>query len=813
MLRPKARWKVEEIDRSKAETIAAELQIPQLVAELLVLRGIENTEEAARFLRPDASQFYDPMQLKGMDEAVHRIRHAISTKEKIRIYGDYDADGVSSTALMIQLLRRLDANFDYYIPNRASEGYGLHKEALELAQQEGVTLLITVDNGISAVEQVSYAKQLGIDIIVTDHHEPPDILPDAYTIINPKVPDCSYPFKALAGVGVALKLAQALVEEVPLEWLELAAIGTIADLMPLVDENRLIVQIGLSQMKNSANPGIRALLANAGIVDKEVTCTHIGFALAPRINASGRLDSAEQAVRLLVTSDLEVAAELADTLDRLNKERQAIVEAIFREALRVMEQSNLSEDEVIVVMGSDWNVGVIGIVASRLLDQYYRPVIVLSVDSETGQAKGSARSIPGFDIYEALTACADLLVHFGGHQSAAGMTLELEAVPALRTRLCELARNQLSKEDYIPMLQADIECGVHEVNLELIEHIERLAPFGMGNPAPRFIFSQMNIHEMRTMGKDDRHLKLVVGSHEHDSAVKLEAVGFDKGEFIDRISATADVEVLGEVGINEWNGLRRPQIIMQDLRIMKPQVYDWRGSGERRMRDWLERNGRTGPTAAILIHDEKELQLLPEAAIQSDCAIWLADNGTMQPLNSAAERSGWAEVEDLLLLTLPPSLQAIKLALASCSRLERTYACLIVPQDQQFTVPSREGFKQIYGVLRNHPDWVANDASVWKAFSRRSGLSEQAIRFIIDVFIELGFVEHKAQSIRCAAAPQKQDLASSRLYVNHLARQEAEAVLLYSTAKELTAFILEQLPKGNSFEQRKKDDPILEGII
>lgn len=416
MLYSKYEWRIRSAESSITDRLAQDLSLPPMVASLMASRGIHSAEDGRRFLYGTFELTHDPYLMQGMQEAVSRIRKALEDREHILIYGDYDADGVSSTSLMIHLMRYLGASYDIYIPHRSNEGYGLHNHALDWAHQQGVSLVITVDTGISAVEQIAYANSLGIDVIVTDHHEPPEVLPEAYALINPKIPTCSYPFKGLAGVGVAYKLAQALVGEPPEEWLQIVSIGTIADLMPLTGENRVLVKHGIESMRSTKYEGIRCLLEVSGIHVEQVTAVNVAFSMAPRINASGRLDHAGRAVTLLTTEHREEAERLAWELDGLNKDRQQVVENIVQEALGMVQNRWRGQEvpPVIVLAGEGWNVGVVGIVASKILERFYRPVVILGIDPETGNCKGSARSIPGFDIYAALHSCKDVMDHFGG---------------------------------------------------------------------------------------------------------------------------------------------------------------------------------------------------------------------------------------------------------------------------------------------------------------------------------------------------------------------------------------------------------------
>lgn len=593
MIHRKTRWSLaewEESEEGTAKKLSERLNLPPLVARLLVQRGYRDEESARTFLYGDESGLHDPYLLSGMAEAVSRIRQAGDRQEKIRIYGDYDADGVSSTSLLIHAFRSLGLNFDYYIPHRALEGYGLNKDAIALAASEGVTLIVTVDTGISAYDEIEYAKTHGIDVVVTDHHEPPDRLPQAYAVVNPKQEHCRYPFKGLAGVGVAFKLATALLERPPLEWADIVSLGTIADLMPLVDENRILVRYGLERMRKEPGTGFRALAEATGIELPTIVSTGIAFGMAPRINAAGRLDHAKRAVELLTTPVYDEAILIAIQLDTLNKERQRIVESIVKEAedqwlakRQAAEDIGTEPPSVIVLGGEDWNVGVIGIVASKLLERHYKPVIILGIDAETGMCKGSARSIEGFDLHAALTECESLLDHYGGHQAAAGMSLHRDNLVLLEQRMSELAKQRLTHEDWIPKTLIDVQCSLEDASLDTITQLALLEPFGVGNPSPRLCFQGIQLADRRAIGKEFKHLKLTLGG----GRKLLDAIGFGMGGMASSMPAGCRLDVIGELSINEWNNQRKPQLQLHDLHYMPApmtsfpsreqfgQVYQW----------------------------------------------------------------------------------------------------------------------------------------------------------------------------------------------------------------------------------------------
>lgn len=810
MLPTKSRWSIGSADPKAADALSQALNVSPLIARLLAVRGLTDIAHATRFLHGGTDQMHDPFLLDGMADAVKRIRLAMDAGEKIRVYGDYDADGVSSTTLMVHLLRQMNCSFDYYIPHRVHEGYGLNIPALDAAKEQGVNLIVTVDTGISAVEQIAYAHSIGLDVVVTDHHEPPDVLPQAYAIINPKKPGCPYPYKQLAGVGVALKLAQALLGRWPEELLEFAAIGTVADLMPLTEENRIIVKQGLERMRQTTNFGIKALFEVAGIPLKDVNSTHIGFALAPRINASGRLLSADTSVRLLTTTSEQEAEILAFELDQLNKERQRIVNEIAKQAIEMVEEQRGGNGELpkaIVLAQEDWNVGVIGIVASRIVDKYYLPTIILGIDKETGMAKGSARSIAGFDMYRALTHCQDLMEHYGGHQMAAGMTLTREHLPELARRMSRLAMEWLAPDDFIPVMQADMLCEVNEVDLESISQLELLGPFGMGNPSPRFVFKELALRDMRTIGKEQQHLKLSLQCAKSETAAAVDAVGFGQGRLAEWISSSASIDVLGELSVNEWNGVRRPQIMIQDLGVHRVQLFDWRGtpSPERKLSELcarLERHpqGR-GRLPAVVVFGKESPHILTQS--RDAFSLWCADlHGRFRPCNEAARNNALSDAYDVMLYSLPDRMEQLDALAAEAASVQRYYAAFggTEADKQSGILPSRDMFKSVYGAvmaLQQKPagaEWIA----------KRSGVQLPLTRFILDVFTELSLMEPLGDGYRIITSTEKKDLTASLLYQSRMKRPDVEQELMYSSARELLSRL---------FAKHKHSQTMLEGIV
>ncbi|WP_151735981.1 single-stranded-DNA-specific exonuclease RecJ [Paenibacillus tengchongensis] len=787
MLYPKTKWHSPATDPAASVELARSLSISPLLSNLLVTRGLDTPDKALAFLDGGTDDRHDPYLLKGMSQAVPRIRRALQEEEHILVYGDYDADGVSSTSLMIYLLRHLGASFDIYIPHRANEGYGLHNHALDWALQQGVSLIITVDTGISARDQIAYAATLGIDVIVTDHHEPPELLPDAYALINPKQHDCPYPFKGLAGVGVAYKLAEALLGgEVPAEWAEIAAIGTVADLMPLLGENRRLVRMGLESMRNSPYPGIRALLEVSGITMNTVSSVNIAFGMAPRINASGRLDHAGRAVALLTAEQPQEALALADELDLLNKERQQVVERIVGEAAARLEAQieGGSLPHIIVLAGQGWNVGVVGIVASKLLERYYRPVIILDIHPETGMCKGSARSIPGLDIYAALTSCAGLMDHYGGHPAAAGMSLHQDQLEAFAAALNDYAASVLTPEHLVPVTAADGEIPVAELTLRAADELERLAPFGMANPLPKFIVRGAVVKETRTMGQESRHLKLVLQQGRHT----IEAVAFGKGPLAGLLQAGTPVDVLGELTVNEWNGSRKPQLMLQDLSVPVAQLFDLRGAADAvkraaQLKELLQSGGGSIHAAAVF-RSSRTSQLGELKGMQ----LWVYDEeaGIARLHPGTAVGAGNERVSLLCLLDSPETPEQLDALLAVFPEPGNIALLHSVRERRdRLQTPTREHFAVLYKLLAAAAASPAPEHEVLLQLSRQSALGVRMVGKMLDVFAELDFITREDGRIAFVTKPAAKSLTASRHFVRLERAAEMERYFMEGSPHEL----------------------------
>ncbi|MGE7766775.1 single-stranded-DNA-specific exonuclease RecJ [Peribacillus sp. NPDC096540] len=768
MLKPKTRWNLRTADENKVAELAEELHITPLVAALLVNRGLDTIESARSFLFVKNQTFHDPFLLKDMDKAVYRIREAIQNGEKIRVFGDYDADGVTSTTVMMTTLTRLGADVDFYIPNRFTEGYGPNPMAFRLAAEQGVKVLITVDTGISAVDEAKLASELGMDYILTDHHEPGPELPEALAIIHPRREESSYPFEDLAGVGVAFKLAHALLGELPEDLLEIAAIGTIADLVPLKGENRLIAAKGIEQLRLTRRPGLVALMKVANIQQEALNEESIGFAMAPRINAVGRLGDADPAVDLLMSENLEEATELANEINDINKERQAMVAAMAEEAIQEVEENFPPESNGVLIIGREgWNAGVVGIVASKLVERFYRPTIVLSYDREKGLAKGSARSIAGFDLFESLSTCRELLPHFGGHPMAAGMTLKIEDVQELRDRMNMIAKDQLSEEDFTPITNLDGATTLAEVSIQTIQEMSLLAPFGVTNPKPKILIDAVQLSSVRKIGANQNHLKVQLEDSENH---KLDGVGFGLGHYVDEIAPHAEVSVIGELSINEWNNIKKPQIFVQDVSVNHWQLFDYRGKGQ--AEKWL---------AEIPAHNRKIVIFSEDIYNRYP---FLQNHPNLVYIKNELDADQLDCMQGhVVLMDMPPLRSMLKRVIEN-KQPSRIYAHFSHEQDHFLsTMPTRDDFKWFYAFLaKKGPLDVkryGDDLAKYRGWSR------DTVDFISKVFFELDFVTIENGLIMLKTNAKKRDLSESESFIRKKEQFELEQELVYSSYQQL----------------------------
>lgn len=564
------RWKIRETeDPSTVKLLTDSLNISETLANLLIQRDIKNFSEAKLFFRASVDALHDPFLMDGMENATYRIIQAVTENQNICIYGDYDVDGTCSTAVLYLFLKELGANVEFYIPKRLTDGYGLTKGGIDYIKSRNISLLVTVDCGITAVEETKYAKTLGIDVIICDHHQPKDVIPDAYAVLDPLKPSCSYPFRYLSGAGVAFKLAQGVSErigkrELPMQYLDLVAMAGAADIVPLVDENRILVKEGLHLINTNPRPGVAALIELSNIQPGELTTGQIVFTMAPRINAVGRLGNAERAVDLLITNNKEEAFKLAQILETENYTRRKIDEDTYFSALEKIEASlDFSTENAIILHQESWHPGVIGIVASRLVEKYYRPTIMLT--TVDGVAKGSARSISNFNIYEALKQCEDLLIHFGGHQAAAGLAVEVDKLEEFKIKFNRIVKETITDDNLFPEILIDSKLILADITPKFTRILDQFAPFGPGNMRPVFLSENVQpAGNARIVGNNH----LVVSLKQNGSEKVFDCIAFNMGKFCEELNKPfSKADVVYSIDRTVRDGRIFPQFRIKDIKI------------------------------------------------------------------------------------------------------------------------------------------------------------------------------------------------------------------------------------------------------
>lgn len=556
------KWQIYETDENKINEIQEKYQVNKLLATILVNRNITQEEEIRLFLEPTRNDFHDPFLITDMEKAVQRIMQAIKNQEKVTIYGDYDVDGITSITVLKSFLQDRGLEVESYIPNRLEEGYGLNKEAIDKIVEKGCQLMITVDCGISAVEEITYANSLGIETIVTDHHEPGNELPHAFAVIDNKRKDSQYPFRELAGVGVVFKLIQAigmaleLKEEEYLKYLDVVCVGTISDIVPLVNENRVIAKLGLLLMNQTKNIGLRSIIYSSGY--SKIDSNSISFGIAPRINACGRMGKAEEALALLLSQNYNEVSELTRRLNDHNRIRQETERNIFENAVKKIEEEHLENNHAIIVGGENWHHGVIGIVASKITEMYFKPSILLSFE-EDGTGKGSGRSIPGFDLHDALMQCTDTIEKFGGHSMAIGITVRKDNFTKFREKFEQIAL-EANIDEIVPVIQVDSKIELKDINQDMVESLKQLEPFGEGNRMPVFVFKNLKIDSIRALS-EGKHLKLTL----KDNNTIINSIGFNLGHLAEEYRIGDKIDVVGVLEMNRFNGVETLQINMKDI--------------------------------------------------------------------------------------------------------------------------------------------------------------------------------------------------------------------------------------------------------
>ena len=761
MINSRYQWHFPEVSNQKAiKTLSETFGITELIAKILVNRGYDTVEAANAFLRPELSGLHDPFLLHDMDKAIERLMQAIDSGQKIIVYGDYDVDGMTSTAIMTWALELMGANVDYFVPSRFSDGYGPNLANYQKLAAEGMQLLVTVDNGVSGKDEIAWLMAQGIDVIVTDHHELPEELPVATAIVHPRHPEGSYPFGGLSGAGVAFKVVSALLEEPADEVLDLAALGTVADVMSLTDENRIIVKQGLESLKLDPRPGVAALLAAAGTQLSDIDSSTIGFTIAPRLNALGRLENATTGVQLLLMDELEEAKPLADHVNALNQERQQLVTKITTAAQE--QATQLSEDPVLVVAGENWHEGVLGIVASKLVEQTGKPTIVLNVNGD--EMKGSGRSVAAFDLFTALDGHRDLMTTFGGHASAAGMTVPTNNLTALRAAL----RDEAAQQQLATAQKADMQIATTvtaaDFTKENFDNLQVLAPFGEGNPEPLFMLDLRGVNQVKTMS-EGKHLRFIAQT----DTDQLPVVAFGWGNQASALAGHfSSLQIVGTMSQNSYRGNISYQLMLRDMSAKGAAILDWRTSH-------LTKQTFSKPVTYVFFK-EKHLQQL--AAYIDPAAQALMWQDALQVSN----------IQTMVLVDLPDSLDQLQTLLQTSTPGRLAPMFYVQSPVYLQKVPSKQVFSNVYKFVLSFKD--INLQTQFDAMVKHLKISNMTLKLILKVFLEAKFVTIDNGVLNAVPNPTPMKLTQTQTFQRFMAQRDLEQQLIYSTTAELETLLM-----------------------
>ena len=772
MIESKYKWQMNQIDDPQAVgKLAKEANVDETIAKLLLQRGIDSPDQATNFLKPSTASFHDPYLMHDMKKGVARIQQAVESGEQITVYGDYDADGITSTTIMYEVLTDLGATVDYYIPNRFSEGYGPNVEAYRQIIAKGTSLIITVDNGVAGNDAIAVANELHCDVVVSDHHSLPEVLPDAYAIIHPRIKDVdgkAYPFGDLCGAGVALKIASALLDELPTDLIDIASIGTVADIVSLTDENRAIVKFGIQAIKNSQRPGLLALIKAAGIQLDRFDEQDIGFAIAPRLNSLGRMKDATIGVELLATFDEDRAAELAKFANHQNDLRKSLVDQFYKQAVDQVEADGVANKSTLVVVGDNWHQGVLGIVASRLVEKYQRPTLVLTTQDGSDDAKGSGRSIDNFDLFAAIDPIRDQLVAFGGHHSAVGLTVNKQNIQSLRDQLEKAAAEQQLDLSVKPKLEIAAKIGVNRITSEFVDKLKVLAPFGQDNPKPIFDVQYDQVQNIKTMGKASDHLKFTLDQGNS----QLTAIAFGKGTLAPQIQAGSNsLRVAGQIGENTWNNRTTLQLMVDDLNQAAAPVIDER---TRVLHEQMFVESGT----YVFFHERNLAQL--KGYFNGDAKAVMYD----QLING--NRSD-TEDSQLFIVDCPDVIEDLTKVIESC-RPTTTVLYLYKKQlVSKIGMPNRNSYAKLFKFIRENPN--INIATQLKHLSEHLHIAARTIVFMVQVFLELDFITINDRVINLNPHYAAHDLKSAPSYRLREEQLKTEKQLLVSDTHKLVKFI------------------------
>ncbi|HDC9885293.1 TPA: single-stranded-DNA-specific exonuclease RecJ [Staphylococcus aureus] len=756
MIKPKYKWKLTKPAEYISDELTSKLKLTPIVKKILESKSIID-EQAIESIISDTDINHDALQLSDMTKAIERIKRAIVNDEKILVYGDYDADGVTSTTILVTTLQLLGAQVGWHIPNRFTEGYGPNELAFRNAHDEGITLIITVDNGIQGHNEIKMVQDLGVDVIVTDHHEIGSTLPEAYAIVHPMHPSFNYPFQQLCGAGVAYKLAQALIENVPDYFKALVAIGTIADLVSLTDENRSLVKQGLKVLNNQCPTSVKALLKEAGYndnIDEET----IGFIIGPRLNAVGRLDDASLACELLMTDDEEEAAFLAEQVEHFNRERKDIVATITEEAMAMAETKVKNGDLFLLLAKENWHEGVLGIVASKIVETFALPTLILNIDREQNHAKGSARSIDQVSMFEILSAHQELIAKFGGHHMAAGMTMDIENIESLAEGLNKWMKELSKTTSLDPVKPVDVLLTENDITIKNIRDMNRLRPFGTDFSRPIFEMDDLSVSSVKAIGQQKNHLKLTLGES------NIAALFWQNGHLEPELQDEQPINILGTVQINEWNGNQSPQLIIQDIAMNEQQILDYRS--KRKSLPCTEND----ENIVVLIHPKSDKVNANEYYYGEEIK---------------------QQTDKVVLRDLPTSMEDLS---NSLQQLQFSQLYIVLQHNHSIYfdgIPNMDVFKKCYKALITKQE--TNIEKEGMLLCQHLSVKPDTLKFMLKVFLDLKFVTQEDGLIRINQQPDKRSIDSSKVYQLRQQRMDVEKQLLYQDFSEIKNWIKSQL--------------------
>lgn len=772
MIDAKFKWKLaDNASSATVDNLEKELGISRILATLLAQQGIDSTEQAKKFFEPSMEEIHDPTLLHDMDKAVERIEQAVEKQEQITIYGDYDADGITSTSLMYETLLSIGANVNYYVPNRFTDGYGPNMDAYQRLIDNGTQLFITVDNGVSGKNVIDKVMAAGVDVVITDHHELPADLPNAVAIVHPRYPGSNYPFPDLSGVGVAFKVAWALTGEFPVEELDLVAIGEIADVVNVTDENHALISYGIQQLRQGMRPGLAALMKLADIKANNLTDQDIGFGIAPRLNALGRIADANDGVKLLTSLDENESQKLAKEVDQANKERQNLVAEIMKEAEKQANSSANQQKKTLLIVGKGWHQGVLGIVASRIMNETGKPTIVASTDQNNPTLiKGSGRSVDSFNLFNALEAHRELFTTFGGHPAACGLSFDQGNIAPLQIALEEGAVKQKFDPTVKRPLLIAMQLEPADVTQQLYNDIQRVAPFGPGNMEPVFELNNVKVVDVKTMGQEHQHLKFSLVSDKKN----LTVVAFGQGNLATLLSApTGQINLAVKVSLNEWRGKKSIQLMLEDLQINGTVIID-------------ERTNKLTPQ----LFSSSDYYIVREPRLRDNIAPHVAPGYTLSIEEAIkTDFSG----QRVTLVDCPSSEEMLKQIFAEDEGEPATIRLLLYQRKSAYLtgLPTRNDFAQLYRFIYKQKElkWPIQA----KAVSNHLKINMDRLNLMIQVFSEAGFVTIKDDVLKFNEPTNKTDLTQTKRYQKQLAQYKVEQQLLFNDAATVANWLLKYL--------------------